>query len=135
MAYVTFDVKKLKLNFDYLNNLFSEHNIKWSIVTKMLSGNKTFLTELLKLDIDQVCDSRVTNLKIVKSIKPEVETIYIKPPAKRAIAGVVRYADISLNTELETIKMLSVEAINQNKVHKIIIPNCPLELSRRKFEV
>ncbi|MDD3357357.1 MAG: alanine racemase, partial [Dysgonamonadaceae bacterium] len=121
MAFVTFDIKKLKLNFDYLNNLFAEHNIKWSIVTKVLSGNKMFLTELLKLDINQVCDSRVTNLKTIKAIKPEVETIYIKPPAKRSIAGVVKYADISLNTELETIKMLSEEAQKQNKIHKIII--------------
>lgn len=121
MAYVTFDVDKLKLNFDYLDNLFAENGIKWSIVTKVLSGNKKLLTELLKLDIDQVCDSRVTNLKIIKSIKPEIETIYIKPPAKRAIPGVIKYADISLNTELETIKMLSAEAQKQNKTHKIII--------------
>ncbi len=121
MAYVTFDTEKLKLNFDYLNNLFAENGIQWSVVTKVLSGNKKLLTELLKLDINQVCDSRVTNLKIIKTIKPEVETIYIKPPAKRAIPGVVRYADISLNTELETIKMLSAEAQRQNKTHKIII--------------
>ena len=121
MAYVTFDTEKLKLNFEFLDNLFTENNIKWSIVTKVLSGNKMFLTELLKLDIDQVCDSRVTNLKIIKSIRPDIETIYIKPPAKRAIASVVRYADISLNTELETIKMLSKEAQRQNKTHKIII--------------
>ena len=121
MAYVTFDVDKLALNFNYLNNLFAEHGIKWSVVTKVLSGNKMLLTELLKLDINQVCDSRVTNLKIIKSLKPEIETIYIKPPAKRAIPGVVRYADISLNTELATIKMLSAEAQKQNKTHKIII--------------
>ena len=121
MAYVTFDTEKLKLNFEFLDNLFAENNIKWSIVTKVLSGNKMFLTELLKLGIDQVCDSRVTNLKIIKSIRPDIETIYIKPPAKRAIASVVRYADISLNTELETIKMLSKEAQRQNKTHKIII--------------
>jgi len=121
MAYVTFDTEKLKLNFEFLDNLFTENNIKWSIVTKVLSGNKMFLTELLKLDIDQVCDSRVTNLKIIKSIRPDIETIYIKPPAKRAIASVVRYADISLNTELETIKMLSKEAQRQNRTHKIII--------------
>ena len=121
MAYVTFDIDKLKLNFEYLNNLFVENSIKWSVVTKVLSGNKKLLTELLKLDINQVCDSRVTNLKIIKGLKPEVETIYIKPPAKRAIPGVIKYADISLNTELETIKMLSAEAQKQNKTHKIII--------------
>lgn len=121
MAYLTFDIDKLKLNFEYLNNLFAEHDIKWSVVTKVLSGNRKLLTELLKLDINQVCDSRVSNLRTIKAIKPEVETIYIKPPAKRAISGVVKYADISLNTEMETIKMLSAEKQKQNKTHKIII--------------
>jgi len=49
------------------------------------------------------------------------DTIYIKPPAKRSISSIVKYADISLNTEFETIKMLSDEAKKQNKTHKIII--------------
>ncbi len=121
MAYVTLDVKKLKSNFDFLNNLFTKKNIQWSVVSKMLSGNKTFLTELLKLDLKQVCDSRVSNLKAIKSINPNIQTIYIKPPAKRAIASIVKYADISMNTEIETIKLLSEEAQKQNKKHKIII--------------
>ncbi len=121
MAFITLDTKKLKSNFDYLQDLFQENNIKFSVVTKILSGNKTFLTELLKFDIKQVCDSRVSNLKVIKAINPEVETIYIKPPANRSIASVVKYADISLNTEFETIKLLSAEAKKQNKIHKIII--------------
>lgn len=121
MAFVTLDVKKLKSNFDYLNILFKKNGIKWSIVSKMLSGNKTFLTELLKFDINQICDSRVSNLKEIKSINPKIETIYIKPPPKRSIKSVVKYADISMNTEIETIKLLSKEAKKQNKTHKIII--------------
>lgn len=121
MAFVTIDIQKLKSNFDYLNTLFKKNNIEWSIVTKLLSGNKLFLSELLKFDIKQVCDSRVSNLKEIKSINPEIETIYIKPPAKRSIPSIVKYADISMNTESETIKLLSKEAKKQNKVHKIII--------------
>ena len=121
MAFVTIDIQKLKSNFDYLNSLFKKNNIEWSIVTKLLSGNKLFLSELLKFDIKQVCDSRVSNLKEIKSINPEIETIYIKPPAKRSIPSIVKYADISMNTESETIKLLSKEAKKQNKVHKIII--------------
>ncbi|MGZ2368393.1 alanine racemase [Ancylomarina sp. YFZ004] len=121
MAFVTLDIKKLKLNFDFLNNLFKKNGIEWSIVSKMLSGNKNFLTELLKFDINQICDSRVSNLKEIKSINPKIETIYIKPPAKRSISGVVKYADISMNTEIETIKLLSKEAKRQKKTHKIII--------------
>ncbi len=121
MAFITLDVKKLHQNFDYLNTLFKKNGIEWSIVSKILSGNKTFLTELLKFDINQICDSRVSNLKEIKSINPKIETIYIKPPAKRSIPSIVKYADISMNTEVETIKLLSKEAQKQNKIHKIII--------------
>ncbi len=121
MAFVTLDIKKLKSNFEYLNVLFKKNGIEWAIVSKMLSGNKTFLTELLKFDISQICDSRVSNLKEIKSINPKIETIYIKPPAKRSISSIVKYADISMNTEFETIKFLAKEAKKQNKVHKIII--------------
>lgn len=121
MAFVTLDNKKLASNFRYLNTLFKKNGIEWSIVSKILSGNKIFLAELLKFDINQICDSRVSNLKEIKLINPKIETIYIKPPAKRSISNVVKYADISMNTEFETIKLLSDEAKRQKKMHKIII--------------
>ncbi len=121
MAFVTLDIIKLQANFDFLNALFKKNGIEWSIVSKILSGNKLFLSELLKFDFKQICDSRVSNLKEIKSINPEIETIYIKPPAKRSISRIVKYADISMNTEFETIKLLSDEAKRQNKIHKIII--------------
>jgi predicted amino acid racemase len=121
MAYIELDSKKLTGNFNYLDKLFKKNDIQFSVVTKMLCGNKLFLTELLKLDISQVCDSRVSNLKTIKSLRPDIETIYIKPPAKRAVKSVVQYADISMNTESRTIKLLSEEAQRQNKTHKIII--------------
>ncbi|PKP17580.1 MAG: amino-acid racemase [Bacteroidetes bacterium HGW-Bacteroidetes-21] len=121
MAFVTLDANKLRSNFDFLNTVFKKNGIQWSVVSKLLCGNKDFLTELLNLGIQQVCDSRVSNLKIIKSINPNIETIYIKPPAKRAISSIVKYADISMNTEIRTIKLLSEEAQKQHKIHKIII--------------
>ncbi|MBI9053283.1 MAG: alanine racemase [Bacteroidales bacterium] len=121
MAFITLDTKKLKLNFDYLDTLFKKNGIEWTVVSKILSGNKEYLTELLKFDIKTISDSRVSNLKMIKSINPKIETIYIKPPAKQAVSNVVKYADVSMNTEFETIKLLSDEAIKQNKIHKIII--------------
>jgi predicted amino acid racemase len=35
--------------------------------------------------------------------------------------SLVKYADISLNSDLETLKLISEEAQKQNKVHKVII--------------
>ncbi|MCB0699088.1 MAG: alanine/ornithine racemase family PLP-dependent enzyme [Chitinophagales bacterium] len=121
MAFVTLDAAKLKKNFTYLDELFEKHNIKWSVVSKMLCGNKTYLDVLIKLGITEACDSRVTNLKRIKAINPNVETAYIKPPAKRSIKNIVQYADVSFNTEYDTIKLLSQEAVAQDKLHKVII--------------
>ncbi len=75
----------------------------------------------LKLGIKEVCDSRVSNLAKIKEIAPNVQTVYIKPPAKRSIPDIVEFADVSFNTELQTIRWLSEEAVKQNKTHKIII--------------
>jgi ornithine racemase len=121
MAYLELHKEKLKYNFHFLDHLFRHNNIEWGIVTKLLCGNRTYLKCLIELGIRQVCDSRVSNLKVIKNIDPGIETVYIKPPAKRAAGSVVEYADISLNTELYTIKLLNEEAIKQKKIHKIII--------------
>lgn len=121
MAFITLNRKKLKENYTYLDKLFKKHKINWAIVSKMLCGNKTYLKEVLDLGIQQICDSRVSNLRAIKSLNPDIETIYIKPPPKRSIPGIVRYSDISMNTSFETVKLLSDEATKQNKIHKIII--------------
>lgn len=121
MAFIELYRDKLRENYEYLDKLFIDNNIKWAVVAKVLCGNKVYLKELIDLGVNQICDSRVYNLKAIKSIKPDIETIYIKPPAKRSIKDIIKYADISFNTEFETIKMLSEEAQIQNKTHKIII--------------
>jgi len=121
MAFVTLNKKSLETNYNYLKQLFKKHDKEWSPVVKMLCGHKEFLEFLLSLGKEQVCDARLTNLKTIKSIDPKVETIYIKPPAKRSIKNVVKYADVSFNTEFTTIKWLSEEALRQKKNHRIII--------------
>ncbi|REE80588.1 putative amino acid racemase [Lutibacter oceani] len=121
MAYITLNRKSLAINYSYLQQLFKKNGIEWAPVLKMLCGNKTYLEYVLSLGDEQVCDARLSNLKKIKSINPKKETVYIKPPAKRSIAKVVKYADVSFNTEYTTIKWLSEEAVKQEKIHRIII--------------
>ncbi|MGB0176292.1 MAG: alanine racemase, partial [Owenweeksia sp.] len=104
-----------------MSSLFSAHNIEWAIVTKMLCGTEAYIKEVINLGILEICDARISNLKIVKELNPEIQTVYIKPPARRAVKDIVKYADASFNTELDTIKLLSKEAVKQDKMHKIII--------------
>lgn len=121
MAYVTLNKKNLISNFNYLKRLFEENNREWAIVSKLLCGTEEFLRVLCDLDINEICDSRISNLKLIKEINPNINTVYIKPPAKDNISEMVRYADVSFNTEFSTIKWISEEAVRQGKIHKIII--------------
>lgn len=121
MAYITLNAEKLEKNYRYLDRLFKDNHVKWSVVSKLLCGNQEFLEVLISLNPAQLCDSRVSNLKMIKKLKPDIETAYIKPPPKRSIKSIVKYADISYNTEFQTIKLLSEEAGKQNKLHKIVI--------------
>ncbi len=121
MAYIELYRDKLKKNYQFLDKLFKTQKIEWAVVSKLLCGNKDFLKELLALGPKEICDSRISNLKTIKELNPKVETVYIKPPAKRSISSLVKYADASFNTEYRTIKWISDEAGKQNKTHKIII--------------
>src|SRR5690554_978910 len=102
MAHIVLNKQKLQENYQYLDELFTSNDIDWAIVSKVLCGNKDFLRELIDLGIKEICDSRITNLKRIKAMNPEIQTVFIKPPAKRYISSVIKYADVSFNTEFET---------------------------------
>lgn len=121
MAYLKLYREKLRNNYRFLDDLFKSNDIKWGITTKLLCGHTDFLKEVADLGIGEMHDSRISNLKKIKEIDPEVLTIYIKPPPRDIIESVVKYADASLNTELSTLHALSKEAKRQNKVHKVIV--------------
>jgi predicted amino acid racemase len=121
MAYLTLSREKLRKNHERLRSWFDERGIAWGVVTKLLCGERKYLQELVDLGVTEMHDTRISNLKAIKAIAPQVQTVYIKPPAKRSIANVVRYADVSFNTDLFTIKALSDEAVNQSRIHKVII--------------
>ncbi len=121
MSYITLHSRKLRHNFKVLDQLFQENKIEWAIVAKMLCGNEMFLQELLSLSDKEICDSRLSNLKTIKKLSPKTQTIYIKPPAKRLAESIVKFADVSFNTEIATLEVLSAEAVKQDKIHKVVL--------------
>ncbi len=121
MAYLTLNKKKLKENYLFLKKMFEEKGVSWGVVSKVFCGNRLFLSELIELGVTEIHDSRISNLAMIKSIKAEVQTVYIKPVSKRNIGKMVQFADVSLNSELKSITWISEEAVLQGKIHKIII--------------
>lgn len=112
-------------NINKLNEYLGSQGIEWSLVTKMLNGNSDVLSKIL-LDpviknVHSIADSRLSNLKVIKKIDPNLVTMYIKPPALSQAKNVIKYADISMNSSLKTIEVLNEEAKRQNKNHRIIV--------------
>ncbi len=100
MAFIKLYRKKLEENYSFLDTIFKARNIQWGVVSKLLCGNKLYLKELIALGVREIHDSRISNLRKVKALDPTIQTVYIKPPAKRSIEKIVRYADVSFNTEI-----------------------------------
>jgi len=125
MAELQINIAEIRNNIKKLNTYLKKHQIKWSLITKVFSGDRDFmrqiLTEDIVKDIHSVGDSRLSSLKRLKELDEKLITIYIKPPAEAYVDDVVRYADISLNSSLKTINALNQAAIAQKKKHKVII--------------
>ncbi len=121
MAILTLNRSSLRHNHQFLEGLFKNTASDWGVVTKLLCGHKGFIQEVLDLGIKEVHDSRVSNLRLIKRLAPEVQTVYIKPAPKRSIPAIIKYADVSLQTDIESLKLLSAEARKQGKTHKVIV--------------
>ncbi|MBT3935198.1 MAG: alanine/ornithine racemase family PLP-dependent enzyme [Bacteroidetes bacterium] len=125
MAEIRVKTKAIIGNIEKLYKILSKHDIQWTLVVKMLSGNDGILTKILNApEIDKIHsigDSRLSGLKKIKQIRPDIKTMYIKPTPIQFAKTVVEYADFSVHTSFTAIKAISAAAVAQKKQHKIII--------------
>lgn len=116
---------KIIKNIEKINNLLEKNDIHWTLITKMVCGDEAILEKLLHHEeikrTHSIGDSRLSSLKKIKNIHPDIVTMYIKPPPINYAKSIVRYADISLNTSFRTIEALNTEAGKQKKKHRVII--------------
>lgn len=125
MAKISISMPKVLKNISALSDFFKEKDIHWTLITKVLGGNEEILRGLIDSQeingVHSIGESRLSGLKMIKSINPAIRTMYIKPPVLQDAEEIVEYADISLNSSFDTIKLLDKYAREQDKIHQIII--------------
>lgn len=125
MAELIIHQDKIKSNIATLSHFFKAYSIEWSLITKVFSGDKKFmrylLTDEVTNSIHSIGDSRLTSLKNIREVNPNIRTIYIKPPASMYADEIVKYATISLNSSFSTIIALNEAAQKQDLIHEVII--------------
>ena len=84
-------------------------------------GDANIAEALLKSGIDVLADSRISNIRKMRDSGIQAQFVLLRTPFPSQIEEVVRYTDISLNSELSVIKALSKFALRQKSKHKIIL--------------
>lgn len=125
MAELVVNTDKILRNIRKLDSFLTEHDKQWSLIAKVLCGNKDALDIILNdpkiKSLHSIGDSRISNLAAVKEVRPDITTMYIKPPAVPLVPEVIEVADISVATSKETLDALEAECRKQNKIHRVVI--------------
>lgn len=113
------DLSKLKHNAHFLKRQSLEHGVEIMAVTKVFCGEPTVAQAMIDAGVTMLADSRVSNLERMKDLA--AEKVLLRLPMISEAEQVVKYADISLNSEIETMRALSKSALNQSKIHRVIL--------------
>ncbi len=116
---IEISLRKIEHNTRIIASLCKKYDIDLAGVTKSFCAIPEVAKVMVKGGIKILADSRLKNLKKLRDIP--VPKLLLRLPMISRVDEVVKYADISLNSELSTIKKLSEAAKNQNKVHDIIL--------------
>ncbi|MDR7857209.1 ornithine racemase Orr [Tissierella sp.] len=116
---MTIDLETIRNNVKSVVRLCNTQDIKVAGVTKVFCGDPKIAKAYIDGGVSYLADSRIENLIRLKEL--DIPKIMLRLPMVSEVEKIVEYADISLNSEVETITLLSEKALEKNKVHKIIL--------------
>lgn len=115
------DMKKLKSNVNNVLEVAEKNNIEIVGVVKSVNGIREIVEVLIECGIKTIASSRLSQLRLIKEINPNINTYDLRIPMISEVDELVECADISLNSNLEVLEKLNEAAKNQNKKHNVIL--------------
>ena len=117
---IIIDLEKISYNIRVLKKHYEARGVDIMGVTKAVCGDPRIANVLVKNGLDYLADSRMTNIKRMWCDGIDTKFLLLRTCLSE-VEEVVKYTDISLNTELSVIRALSKVAIKSNVRHKIIL--------------
>lgn len=118
---IEINLEKIAHNAKKLNELYALKGISVIGVTKVVCGDPIIAEALVKSGINILADSRIENIRRIRNAGVQAQFLLLRTPSLSQTEEVVKYADISLNSELSVIERLSKCAIDYNRSHKIML--------------
>ena len=117
---IEISLSQIRENTQILSDLYLEKGISLMGVTKAVMGDPSIAKAMIQGGVKFIADSRIKNIQKMKSAGISTQFVLLRTPLSQA-ESIVKNADISLNTEIKTLKNLSYHAKSQNKIHQVII--------------
>ena len=115
------DLDKIFHNARTLVQRLGSRGISVTGVTKATLGSADIANELLRAGLTSLGDSRIENIESMRRANVAAEMTLIRSPMITQADRVVKFADISCNTEIKVIRQLSVEARKVDRSHRVIL--------------
>lgn len=116
---IVIEKKKLYDNAKKLVDMAKAQGISMYVVTKVHSADLRLAQICLDAGVHGLADSRIQNLEKLSVLGGE--KILLRLPMHSEVDKVVKFADISFNSELSTIALLDEAAQKIDRIHRILV--------------
>lgn len=118
---ITAYLSRIRSNAALTCQYCEERGIDVAGVIKFSDGDVNIAKAYYEGGCKQISSSRIIQLKAVKEIYPELETMLIRIPMLSEIDEMVKCCDISLNSERSVLEAINASAERNGKVHDVVL--------------
>lgn len=124
------DLKKLRENAAHVVSICRAEGLSTAGVVKGISGIPECALQFVEAGCAYIASSRISQLARLKKavrrdgsplLREPAETMLIRTPMVSEVDDVVRYADVSVNSEKSVLEALSAAAARQGTVQRVIL--------------
>jgi predicted amino acid racemase len=113
------NLRKLEHNARLEVQKLTEYGVTVMGVNKVFNGLPETASAVVRAGMDVVAESRVSNLKKLQHLP--CQKCLLRTPSPSEIEEVVKFADISLNSDIDVLRNLSRTAVEQKKIHQVLL--------------
>lgn len=115
------DKEKIYENAKCVVDLCRKNEIGVSGVIKGVNGIESVADSFIRAGCTEIASSRLEQLVDLKKHRPEVKTMLLRLPMKNEINEMVRFVDVSLNSEKNTVDLIEKACEKYVKEHQVIL--------------
>ena len=119
--YIEVDCERIQRNTEAIVNLCAPHGIQVVGVTKACCGHPEVARAMLAGGASLLAESRLSNVRRLREAGINAEVMLLRLPSLNEVDDVVRLTQVSLNSQVETVRCLSQAAVTRSLTHQVIL--------------